>query len=225
MDVIEFGKGFLLGRYSEYFIHRFIHHNPWEEEGGYNHHTHHHRHPAEYNHYDLTEITADTWHLLPMNALLVGAWAGLSLFKGPSRSASFIAGVMLGLSAYESQHIRVHNGGPLNETQRKLFKQHMSHHFKNPKTNFGTTTPFFDRLLGTFEDHEVIPVPAHMAPRWLLDNPDSYPEYAVIGLDRMESAKLKREKDREESRKRAGLKPYPPFIPGKKTPSTGRKTA
>ena len=49
-------------------------------------------------------------------------------------------------------------------------RHHFHHHFVDPKTNHGVTTPLWDLVFRTYRTPEVIPVPAKLCMRWLLDD-------------------------------------------------------
>ncbi len=58
-------------------------------------------------------------------------------------------------------------------------KHHLSHHFSNPNTNHGVTSPVWDLVFGTYADHGKMRVPRRHAPLWLLDETGRVrPEYA-----------------------------------------------
>ena len=80
---------------------------------------------------------------------------------------------------YELAHYRFHKRGPVAHPFLVLRKHHFYHHFHNPKTNFGVTSRFWDRVFGTFTPVEKVRVPKKMAMPWLLTGGEVKERYAL----------------------------------------------
>ena len=77
---------------------------------------------------------------LPIGALIAGP---------PGALAGFAAGMAL-LSIYEFGHCLQHlNHMPKSAYLKRIKRLHLAHHFHNETGNFGITSFFLDRLLGT----------------------------------------------------------------------------
>ncbi len=165
---------------AEYLIHRFYEHNPFEEGGGAAYHVHHHRHPEGYNDTNLLKVIEDFQdQLIPATAVVL---LGLAPVFGLKRTLLFSGGLLWGLKEYGDYHLQAHQSGPENEEDERLMKHHLAHHFRTPNANFGVTTDLYDKLFGTFKEVDVVPVPAHMAPKWLQENPDQWAkDYKIVG--------------------------------------------
>ncbi len=183
-SLIALGAGFASWPVYEYVLHRFVYHGPDENNPGTSPHVRHHRYPAEANDFTLIESWQESAGFAPHHTLAL--LAGLTPLTGFSNAAAYVAGVWLGVGLYEVEHLRAHNQGPKTEHQKRIIKHHLDHHFRHPNANFGVNTTVFDKLLGTYESTEgPVPVPAHMAPRWLKENPGAWAaDYKIMGLAR-----------------------------------------
>lgn len=183
-EALWFGMGYAAWPAFEYAFHRWIFHNPDEDTTGANVHTEHHRHPEEYNDFTWGQALSELKELVPvvMGSLL----GGTCLVLGPRRGIALTAGLVTHWVFYERVHLVTHaqEDLPTSEKERHLFRHHMIHHFKNPKANFGFTTDFFDKLFNTYEEVDMLAIPAHMAPKWLKDD---LPGYKLVGKRKMAS--------------------------------------
>ena len=133
----------------EYLLHRFVLHSTflyksprtaalWKRI-----HYDHHQNP-----HDLAVLFGALHTTLPTAAIVtlpIGALiAGL-----PGALAGFAAGMAL-LSIYEFGHCLQHlNHMPKSAYLKRIKRLHLAHHFHNETGNFGITSFFLDRLLGT----------------------------------------------------------------------------
>lgn len=173
-----FGAGWAIWPAFEYVFHRWVFHNPDEETTGQNEHTIHHRNPEVYNDHEWKDALLELKDLVPK--VLIPLSVGTSVLFGPKRGLSLLAGLTTHWVFYERVHLVSHNQEELPKDPRKahLFRHHMIHHFKNPKANYGFTTDFFDKIFQTYEEAEMIAIPAHMAPKWLKED---MPGYKLVG--------------------------------------------
>lgn len=154
--------GILSWTLAEYVLHRVLGHdvrtrpNPFATE--------HVRHHAEGNYF------APSWKKALLTLAAVPAIASLAALAlgqplGITFGVSFVAMYVL----YEVVHRRAHTHAGIGPWGRWLRRHHFHHHFANPHSNHGVTTPLWDLVFGTWERPERIRVPEKMPMRWLLD--------------------------------------------------------
>lgn len=146
----------------EYGIHRVLGHdrrtfpNPFGEE--------HTRHHSEGDYF------APTWKkaLVALGALALIAplatWA-VGLLHGPIYASAFVAMYV----SYELFHRRSHTHRGSWGYGRYLRRHHFHHHFGNPRSNHGVTSPIWDVVFGTLEKPGRIRVPRKLQMHWLVD--------------------------------------------------------
>ncbi len=146
----------------EYLLHRFLGHdrrtfpNPFGTE--------HTRHHAEGDYFApgwkkaLVTIAA-----LALIVPLAIAVAGELL--GPTFAIAFVAMYV----TYEWMHRRAHTHPGFGPYGRWMRRHHFHHHFANPRSNHGVTTPIWDVVFGTREPVGRVRVPAKLRMRWLID--------------------------------------------------------
>ena len=86
---------------------------------------------------------------LPLTAVIYLLTA--AVLRSWSSSALLMAGAMLGFFAYEYIHHRVHTRADRRSVFAPLHRSHATHHFINERRNFGVTSPFWDRVFGTYQ--------------------------------------------------------------------------
>lgn len=64
-------------------------------------------------------------------------------------SLYFLPGFLIGYSAYLGVHYIVHAYNPPKNFLKVLWVNHAIHHYKDPETSFGVSSPLWDYLLGT----------------------------------------------------------------------------
>ena len=179
--------GVMTWSFLEYCIHRVLGHdrrtfpNPFGSE--------HTRHHAEGDYF------APTWKksLVALAALLLVAplavWA-VGLLYGPLYAVSFVTMYV----SYEVVHRRAHTHAGFTAYGRYLRRHHFHHHFENPRSNHGVTSPIWDVVFGTLEKPSVIHVPRKLQMRWLADPATGEvreahrPSYELVGKDRARAA-------------------------------------
>ncbi|MCC6667271.1 MAG: sterol desaturase family protein [Polyangiaceae bacterium] len=168
---LSFAAGAATWSLAEYSLHRFAGHAPRQRksdqkarlfDGDFG--TEHQAHHTDTRYFTPTERKLKT-------AAVVLAAAGTlgSLAFGPRRALSFAAGFAITYASYEILHRRTHTHAPRGAFGRWARRNHLSHHFSNPGTNHGVTSPLWDFVFGTHVDHGRIRVPRRHAPPWLLD--------------------------------------------------------
>lgn len=144
---------------TEYALHRGLGHkprlkNPFTRE--------HIRHHAKVDYFAKTSKKV-------LMALGAGSlmYVGALPFLGPIGSGAFVLGFIGSYAAYEIVHRRIHTHGPQGPYSRFVRKHHFHHHFENPKTNYGVTTPIWDLVFGSYEPTTLVHVPQKLSPRWM----------------------------------------------------------
>ena len=156
---------FLLGMFSwtflEYVIHRWLGHDPRYRGNPFG--VEHERHHAEGNYFAPTPKKAA---LAALVAVLIG---GPAAWLAGAHGAAAVGGLLVMYGTYEVLHRREHTHAGIGGYGRWARRHHFHHHFVDPKTNHGVTTPLWDVLFRTYRTPGVIPVPAKLCMRWLLD--------------------------------------------------------
>lgn len=171
LSPLSFAAGAATWSLAEYSMHRFLGHATrqrastqkpglFDGDFGSEHQAHH----------------ADTRYFTPTTRKVKAAAVALSAFGvagslvvGPRRALSFVLGFGLTYAGYEILHRRTHTHAPNNAYSRWARRHHLSHHFADPRTNHGVTSPFWDHVFGTWADHGKLRVPRRHAPSWLFD--------------------------------------------------------
>lgn len=127
--------GALLMTFVEYAVHRWLFHRTYRRE-----HWRHHMKPAEY-------IGVPGWQTM---IYFVIAYA-LAMGLGVSFGTGLFVGVLAGYLMYIVSHDRFHHGDPQSWTGywARQAHRHMLHH-AGKETNFGVSSPLWDRILGTY---------------------------------------------------------------------------
>jgi sterol desaturase/sphingolipid hydroxylase (fatty acid hydroxylase superfamily) len=157
---------FLLGMFSwtflEYVIHRWLGHDPRYRGNPFG--VEHVRHHAEGNYFAPTPKKAAAAAVV---AVVLG---GPAVLLVGAHGAAAIGGLLVMYGTYEVLHRREHTHAGIGAYGRWARRHHFHHHFVDPKTNHGVTTPLWDLVFGTYRAPGVIPVPAKLCMRWLLDD-------------------------------------------------------
>jgi len=136
--------GLLWWTVFEYLTHRYaFHYQPTSSFGKrilYVMHHGHHQYPN-----DERLMVSNPYVSLPASAVFTGlAWL---LFGGAG--FAFLTGMLGAYLAYDWLHHAVHVHNFKNPLFQALKKHHMRHHYKDPETNYGFITTFWDRMMGT----------------------------------------------------------------------------
>ncbi len=160
--LLAFISGVVFWTLLEYMLHRFLGHvhkgkNFFKSE----HLTHH----IKVNYFAPASKKA-------MAALVVTIilFFVIQIFMGILLTAAFLLGLIGMYLLYEMTHYRYHSKEPVAMPFIVLRKHHFYHHFHNPKTNFGVTTRFWDRMFGTFVRVEKVVIPKKFCMKWLLQD-------------------------------------------------------
>ncbi len=146
--------GFLIGLFlwtlAEYTLHRFLFHHkptsPRQERILFLFHGIHHAQPQ-----------VKTRLVMPFPVSIPGAAIFFGLFylvlavvlKSPQWVAPLMSGFLIGYLAYDLAHYATHHF-PMRSGYAKYIKRyHMQHHYKDPDTRFGVSSPVWDWVFRT----------------------------------------------------------------------------
>ncbi len=167
----------------EYLIHRFLGHdartrpNPFEVE--------HTRHHAEGSYF------APSWKKALTALGVVAVMSPPSVWLGGALLGSaYVAGFVGMYVTYEVIHRREHTHPGLGRYGRWARRHHFHHHFGDPRSNHGVTSPIWDHVFGTWQAPGIIRVPERLQMSWLADpesgkvRPEFAGEYEIVGRGR-----------------------------------------
>jgi sterol desaturase/sphingolipid hydroxylase (fatty acid hydroxylase superfamily) len=154
--------GILTWSFLEYLIHRWLGHdgrfqpNPFASE--------HTRHHGEGNYF------APSWKkgATAMGATVVMLWPAIAS-AGLVGGLAYVAGFVGMYLSYEICHRREHTHPGVGAWGRWLRRHHFHHHFGDPKSNHGVTSPIWDFVFGTYQAPGMVRVPRRLAMPWLVD--------------------------------------------------------
>ncbi|MBK7580047.1 MAG: sterol desaturase family protein [Myxococcales bacterium] len=182
LSPVAFAAGAATWSFAEYALHRFAGHAPRQRKSdqkpglfdgdfGSEHQAHH----TDTRYFTPTARKAKTAAVALAAVGTVGSFA-----FGPRRALSFVLGFGVTYAGYELLHRRTHTHAPPHAYGRWARRHHLSHHFANPATNHGVTSPIWDLVFGTYAEHGKLRVPRRHVPPWLVDDHGSVrPEYAA----------------------------------------------
>ena len=137
--------GLSLWTFAEYTLHRFLFHHkptsPRQERIFFLFHGIHHAQPQV-----KTRLVMPFPVSIPMAFvffglfyLILGVW-----LKSPQWVAPLMSGFLIGYLAYDLTHYATHHL-PMRSGYAKYIKRyHMQHHYKDPNTRFGVSSPIWD---------------------------------------------------------------------------------
>ena len=82
----------------------------------------------------------------------------------------FILGIVAAYLIYEWFHYSHHVHPGSTRYGRRMRRHHFHHHFVNPRSNHGVTSPFWDLIFRTYEAPSKIRVPVKLQMKWLSDS-------------------------------------------------------
>jgi sterol desaturase/sphingolipid hydroxylase (fatty acid hydroxylase superfamily) len=176
MTFLAFFAGAAGWTLTEYVLHRFVFHNPRARASLAVEHRKHHR---------IEGYFTPAREKAGAAVVVIGALAASGLVVG-APGFSFALGFVVAYVGYELLHRGLHVAPPRNAIGRWLRRHHLHHHFRNPASNHGVTTPVWDVVFGTYEPSPTVAIPRPRAPGWLLDasgepDPRYAAEYPLIG--------------------------------------------
>lgn len=143
--VLLFLLGLFLWTFMEYILHRFVFHyqpkSSWGKRLHFVMHGVHHDWPS-----DATRLVMAPGISLPLGAFF---YLLFWLIFGSVYVNAIFAGTMFGYVIYDTLHYATHHF-KLNKGIGKWLRQyHMRHHFQDPDTRYGVSTPLWDYVFGT----------------------------------------------------------------------------
>jgi sterol desaturase/sphingolipid hydroxylase (fatty acid hydroxylase superfamily) len=150
---LGFFIGLFLWTFAEYTLHRFLfHHHPTtarQERIFFLFHGVHHAQPQ-----DKTRLVMPFPVSIPMAAVFFGLFYLILAvwLKSPQWVAPLLAGFLIGYLIYDLTHYATHHFPMRSGYARYLKRYHMQHHYKDPDTRFGVSSPAWDWVFGTMSN-------------------------------------------------------------------------
>ncbi|HEY5982317.1 MAG TPA: sterol desaturase family protein [Anaerolineales bacterium] len=146
--------GVLLGlffwTFAEYTLHRFLFHykpkTPRQERIFFLFHGVHHAQPQV-----KTRLVMPFPVSIPMALLLFGLiyLVVAVILRAPQWVAPLMSGFLLGYLTYDLTHYATHHFPMRSGIAKYLKRYHMQHHYKDPNTRFGVSSPIWDFVFRT----------------------------------------------------------------------------
>lgn len=140
-----FVGGFVAWTLAEYWLHRlFFHWTPpgrWGERMHFLVHGVHHTWPRDKYRLVMPPAVSISLYFIFLGVF----WVTL----GPHYAWGFHSGFVVGYMFYDLTHYYLHHFRPRTEYGRRLKKNHMLHHFKEPSKRYGVSNMVWDRVFGT----------------------------------------------------------------------------
>ena len=148
--VLGFVAGVFLWTLAEYILHRFLFHHkptsPRQERIFFLFHGIHHVQP---------QVKTRLVMPFPVSIPLAVVFCGLFylvlgvLLKAPQWVAPLTSGFIIGYLAYDLTHYATHHFPMRSGYAKYLKRYHMQHHYKDPDTRFGVSSPVWDWVFRT----------------------------------------------------------------------------
>jgi 4-hydroxysphinganine ceramide fatty acyl 2-hydroxylase len=142
--------GMVVWSFTEYTLHRFVFHFvPQNDLGKRIHfmfHGVHHDYPN-----DSTRLVMPPVVSIPLAILFYVLFENI---LGTHYLPPFFAGFILGYLLYDLSHYAFHHFSLHGKISLYLKQQHMKHHYMNPDSNYGVSSPFWDLVFGTYQKKE-----------------------------------------------------------------------
>ena len=141
-----FAAGLFVFTIFEYVLHRYLYHlaptTPERAKIQYTFHGVHHEYPK-----DKTRLA-----MPPALAIIVASFFfGLFFLLMGEAAYAFFPGFMVGYTGYLAVHFIVHAYAPPKNVLKQLWINHSIHHYKNPESNYGVSSPMWDYIFGSFQ--------------------------------------------------------------------------
>ncbi|MFH1185015.1 MAG: sterol desaturase family protein, partial [Chloroflexota bacterium] len=147
---LGFLSGLFLWTFAEYTLHRFLFHfkprSPAQERIFFLFHGIHHAQPQV-----KTRLVMPLPLSIPMAAVLFGLVHLIVavLIRAPHWVAPLMSGFLIGYLVYDLTHYATHHLPMRSALAKYLKRYHMQHHYKDPNTRFGVSSPAWDWVFGT----------------------------------------------------------------------------
>lgn len=144
-----FALGILAFTFVEYMMHKHFFHmepdTPLKDKLQYNVHGVHHDYPKDKDRLAMPPFVSAAYAAIfyLVFTLMMGDFA-----------LYFLPGFLFGYAGYLGVHYVVHAYNPPKNFLKVLWVNHAIHHYKDPDTAFGVSSPLWDYLLGTLPKKE-----------------------------------------------------------------------
>jgi sterol desaturase/sphingolipid hydroxylase (fatty acid hydroxylase superfamily) len=148
--LLGYATGLFLWTIAEYLLHRFIFHfrprNSWQERAAFLFHGVHHSQPKI-----KTRLVMPPALSIPLAAIFYGLFLLIfsTLLSINTWSYTTFAGFITGYIVYDITHYATHHFPMRKGIWKWLKRHHMQHHYKNPKQQFGVSSPLWDYIFNT----------------------------------------------------------------------------
>jgi sterol desaturase/sphingolipid hydroxylase (fatty acid hydroxylase superfamily) len=143
--MLGMAAGYVAWTLVEYLGHRFLFHldfpGVWGKRIHYLIHGVHHVHPG-----DPLRLVMPILLSAPIMAV---ALLILRLMSGRAIDLALWGGFILGYVGYDMVHFYVHHARPSTRLGQLLRRRHLLHHFRDSKSSFGVSAPWWDHVFGT----------------------------------------------------------------------------
>jgi sterol desaturase/sphingolipid hydroxylase (fatty acid hydroxylase superfamily) len=114
----------------------------WRHRSYFVAHGVHHEYPS-----DSSRLVAPPGASVP---IAIVTWLLFRALAGPQLAPALFAGFVAGYLVYDTTHYAVHHFGMPTAWGRYLKKRHARHHFLDPDSDYGVSSPLWDVVFGTF---------------------------------------------------------------------------
>jgi len=140
---LTFG-GFFFFTFVEYMMHKYFFHmepnTPIKDKIQYSVHGVHHDYPKDKDRLAMPPFVSAAYAVI--------LYLIFKLILG-DMGYYFLPGFLIGYSSYLGVHFIVHAFPPPKNFLKILWVNHAIHHYKDPDSAFGVSTPLWDIILGT----------------------------------------------------------------------------
>ena len=144
-----FALGIFAFTFVEYMMHKHFFHmepdTPLKDKLQYNVHGAHHDYPKDKDRLAMPPFVSAAYAAIfyLVFTLIMGDFA-----------LYFLPGFLVGYAGYLGVHYAVHAYNPPKNFLKVLWVNHAIHHYKDPDSSFGVSSPLWDYLLGTLPKKE-----------------------------------------------------------------------
>ena len=144
-----FAGGIIVWTLTEYLLHRFVfHYHPssgWGKRLHFLMHGVHHDYPS-----DAKRLVMPPAVSIPLALLFYGLFVWM---LQPLQAQALMIGFTVGYLVYDLMHYALHHAQFRSGWLYRLKRHHMRHHYADPSRGFGVSSPLWDRVFGSSEQH------------------------------------------------------------------------
>ncbi len=147
---LAFAVGLFIWTLAEYLLHRFLFHfaphNPTQERISFLFHGVHHAQPK-----DKTRLVMPPVVSIPLALVFLGIFNLVFSILLPFNSSvgALFSGFISGYIIYDMMHYATHHFPMRVGIWKWLKRHHMQHHYKDPGSKFGVSSPLWDYVFST----------------------------------------------------------------------------